>query len=61
MQVSSKSTSIFIEHSGISNRGFSLLLSKPNTISRRNGYHDTSGVDFLLKAGVEVSQIEDLD
>ena len=27
----------------------------------QNGYHDTSGIDFLLKAGVEVSQIEDLD
>ena len=27
----------------------------------QNGYRDTSGVDFLEKAGVEVSQIEDLD
>lgn len=27
----------------------------------QNGYHDTSGIDFLLKAGVIVDQIEDLD
>jgi len=27
----------------------------------QNGYHDTSGIDFLIKAGVDVSQIEDLD
>jgi len=27
----------------------------------KNGYHDTSGIDFLLKAGVAVDQIEDLD
>lgn len=27
----------------------------------KNGYRDTSGVDFLLKAGIEVSQIEELD
>ena len=27
----------------------------------QNGYHDTSGIDFLLKAGVTVNQIEDLD
>ena len=27
----------------------------------KNGYRDTSGVDFLVKAGIEVSQIEDLD
>jgi dCMP deaminase len=27
----------------------------------KNGYRDTSGVDFLVKAGVAVDQIEDLD
>lgn len=27
----------------------------------QNGYRDTSGVDFLMKAGIEVSQIEELD
>ncbi len=27
----------------------------------QNGYHDTSGIDFLLKAGVAVDQIEDLE
>jgi dCMP deaminase len=27
----------------------------------QNGYRDTSGVDFLVKAGIEVSQIEELD
>lgn len=27
----------------------------------QNGYRDTSGVDFLIKAGIEVSQIEELD
>jgi dCMP deaminase len=27
----------------------------------KNGYRDTSGVDFLVKAGIEVSQIEDLE
>jgi dCMP deaminase len=27
----------------------------------QNGYHDTSGVDFLEKAGVVVDQIENLD
>jgi dCMP deaminase len=27
----------------------------------QNGYSDTSGVDFLIKAGVEVAQIEDLE
>ena len=27
----------------------------------QNGYRDTSGVDFLIKAGVEVSQIDDLE
>ncbi len=26
-----------------------------------NGYHDTSGIDFLIKAGVEVAQIQDLE
>lgn len=26
-----------------------------------NGYHDTSGIDFLVKAGVAVAQIEDLE
>ena len=26
----------------------------------QNGYHDTSGIDFLVKAGIEVSQIQDL-
>ena len=26
-----------------------------------NGYHDTSGIDFLTKAGIEVLQIEDLN
>jgi dCMP deaminase len=26
-----------------------------------NGYHDTSGIDFLIKAGVEVAQIENLE
>jgi dCMP deaminase len=26
-----------------------------------NGYHDTSGIDFLTKAGVAVDQIEDLE
>jgi hypothetical protein len=26
-----------------------------------NGYHDTSGIDFLTKAGVVVDQIEDLE
>ena len=27
----------------------------------QNGYRDTSGVDFLVKAGIEVSQIEELN
>jgi dCMP deaminase len=27
----------------------------------QNGYKDTSGIDFLIKAGVIVEQIEDLD
>lgn len=27
----------------------------------QNGYRDTSGVDFLVKAGIEVSQIEELE
>lgn len=27
----------------------------------QNGYRDTSGVDFLRKAGVEVAQIEELE
>ena len=27
----------------------------------KNGYRDTSGIDFLVKAGIEVAQIEDLD
>lgn len=27
----------------------------------QNGYRDTSGIDFLEKAGIEVSQIEDLE
>lgn len=27
----------------------------------QNEYRDTSGVDFLIKAGIEVSQIEELD
>jgi dCMP deaminase len=27
----------------------------------KNGYRDTSGVDFLVKAGVVVDQIEDLE
>jgi dCMP deaminase len=27
----------------------------------QNGYRDTSGIDFLMKAGIEVSQIEELD
>lgn len=27
----------------------------------QNAYRDTSGVDFLVKAGIEVSQIEELD
>jgi dCMP deaminase len=27
----------------------------------KNGYRDTSGIDFLIKAGIEVSQIEDLE
>lgn len=27
----------------------------------QNGYRDTSGIDFLIKAGVEVAQIDDLD
>lgn len=27
----------------------------------KNGYRDTSGIDFLLKAGIEVAQIEDLE
>lgn len=27
----------------------------------KNGYRDTSGIDFLVKAGVEVMQIEDLE
>jgi dCMP deaminase len=27
----------------------------------QNGYRDTSGVDFLIKAGVIVEQIEELD
>lgn len=27
----------------------------------KNGYRDTSGIDFLVKAGIEVYQIEDLD
>ena len=32
-----------------------------NRVVYKNGYHDTSGIDFLLKAGVAVDQIEDLD
>lgn len=27
----------------------------------KNGYRDTSGIDFLVKAGIEVMQIEDLE
>jgi dCMP deaminase len=27
----------------------------------KDGYKDTSGLDFLLKAGIEVAQIEDLE
>ena len=27
----------------------------------KNGYRDTSGIDFLVKAGIEVMQIEELD
>ena len=27
----------------------------------KNGYRDTSGIDFLVKAGIEVAQIEDLE
>jgi dCMP deaminase len=27
----------------------------------QNGYRDTSGIDFLVKAGVKVNQIEDLE
>jgi dCMP deaminase len=27
----------------------------------QNGYHDTSGIDFLIKAGVAVDQIQDLE
>lgn len=27
----------------------------------KNGYRDTSGIDFLVKAGIEVVQIEDLE
>ncbi|RAR72785.1 deoxycytidylate deaminase [Flavobacterium aciduliphilum] len=27
----------------------------------QNGYRDTSGLDFLLKAGIEVTQIEELE
>ena len=27
----------------------------------QNGYRDTSGIDFLEKAGIQVSQIEELD
>ena len=27
----------------------------------QNGYRDTSGVDFLIKAGIEVSKIDDLE
>ncbi len=27
----------------------------------QNGYKDTSGIDFLVKAGIEVFQIEELD
>ena len=27
----------------------------------QNGYHDNSGFDFLIKAGVEVTQIQDLE
>ncbi|HLP64306.1 dCMP deaminase family protein [Flavobacterium sp.] len=27
----------------------------------KNGYRDTSGIDFLVKAGIEVLQIEELD
>jgi len=27
----------------------------------QNGYRDTSGIDFLVKAGIQVSQIEELD
>jgi dCMP deaminase len=27
----------------------------------KNGYRDTSGIDFLIKAGVAVEQIEDLE
>lgn len=26
----------------------------------QKGYRDTSGIDFLIKAGIEISQIEDL-
>ncbi len=32
-----------------------------NRVVYKNGYHDTSGIDFLLKAGVVVDQIEELD
>lgn len=27
----------------------------------QNGYHDNSGIDFLIKAGVQVDHIEDLE
>ena len=27
----------------------------------QNGYHDNSGIDFLMKAGVVVTQIQDLE
>jgi dCMP deaminase len=27
----------------------------------QNGYRDTSGIDFLVKAGVKVNQLEDLE
>ncbi|MFZ4106678.1 deoxycytidylate deaminase [Flavobacterium sp.] len=27
----------------------------------KNGYRDTSGIEFLVKAGIEVAQIEDLE
>lgn len=27
----------------------------------QNGYKDTSGIDFLVKAGIEVSQMEELE
>jgi dCMP deaminase len=27
----------------------------------KDGYKDTSGLDFLTKAGIEVAQIEDLE